>query len=107
MNIDNLINGFIQQSIQLGDLEPLDVVYVTNKLLALLRKEDYKETMNEIDKSRLALLDGLVEYAVTEEIIEDLDSARDIFSSQIMDLVTPRPSEINHSFWTLFIIRPK
>ena len=107
MNIDNLINGFIQKSIQLGDLEPLDVVYVTNKLLALLRKEDYKETMNEIDKSRLALLDGLVEYAVTEEIIEDLDSARDIFSSQIMDLVTPRPSEINHSFWADYKESPK
>ena len=69
--------------------------------------EDYKETMNKNDKSRLDLLDGLVEYAVTEKIIEDLDSARDIFSSQIMDLVTPRPSEINHSFWADYKESPK
>ena len=107
MSIDKLISGFIQESIQLGDLDPLDSVYVTNKLLALLQKEDFEETTEPPKKSRLDILDGLVEYAVSEEIIEDLDSARDIFSSQLMDLVTPRPSEINHSFWTDYKESPK
>ena len=99
MSVDQLISGFIQESIQVGDLDPLDAVYVTNKLLNLLQKEDYEEKSESISKSRLDLLDGLVEYAVAENIIEDLDSSRDVFSSQIMDLVTPRPSEINYSFW--------
>lgn len=107
MSINQLINGFIQTSIQIGDLNPLDAVYVTNNLLALLQKEDYEETVEETKQSRLDLLDGLVEYAVAENIIEDLDSSRDVFSSQIMDLVTPRPSEVNHSFWQNYKESPK
>ncbi len=107
MSVDQLISGFIQESIQVGDLDPLDAVYVTNKLLNLLQKEDYEEKSESISKSRLDLLDGLVEYAVAENIIEDLDSSRDVFSSQIMDLVTPRPSEINYSFWQSYKENPK
>ncbi len=100
MTIDELVTHFIQRSLQLGDLDPLDEVYVTNKLLGLLQQEDYEKIFGTNESSRLELLDQLVEYAVSEEIIEDLAWARDVFSSQIMDLVTPRPSEINKAFWT-------
>ncbi len=99
MSIDELITHFIQKSIQLGDLKPLDAVYMTNKLLALFQKEDYVKTVATLDLSRLDVLDEMVEYAVSEKIIDDLASARDVLSAQIMDLVTPRPSEVNQAFW--------
>ena len=102
MTIDQLITGFIQESIRMGDLDPLDEVYVTNKLLALLEQDDYEKASEEITDSRLDILDGIVEYAVAEEIIDDLAATRDVFSSKIMDLVTLRPSEVNNKFWTAY-----
>ena len=107
MTIDQLITGFIQDSIRIGDLDPIDAVYITNKLLDLLGLDEYKKVDDEISGSRLDLLDGLVEYAVDKEIIEELAASRDVFSSKIMDLITPRPSEVNESFWSAHKKSPK
>lgn len=100
MNIDQLITAFIEKSVEIGDLDPLDAVYQTNQLLILLELPGYEnEELTELPESRLEILDALVEYAVDAGVIEDLDAYRDVLSSQIMDLVTPRPSEVNALFW--------
>jgi UDPglucose--hexose-1-phosphate uridylyltransferase len=101
MTIDELITAFIEKSLEIGDLDPIDAVYTTNRLLALLKKEDYEKSkkLTEHPKTRLKLLDEIVEYAVAEDIIEDLSASRDVFSAQIMDCVTPRPSAVNATFW--------
>lgn len=100
MNINQLITAFIEKSIEIGDLDPLDAVYQANQLLILLELPGYeKENLTELPDSRLEILDALVEYAVDAGVIGDLDAYRDVLSSQIMDLVTPRPSEVNALFW--------
>ncbi len=103
MKIDALITSFIEQSIQSGEIDPIDKIYTTNRLLNILGKEDF--TMPEVSErstSRLDILDQLVEYAVETGLIEDLSSSRDILSAQIMDLITPRPSEVNQQFWEMY-----
>lgn len=109
MNIDQLITGFIQKSLSIGDLDPVDEYYITNKLLDLLKIESYEKTedLKGLPKSRLEILDELVEYAVAEEIIEDLAATRDVLSAKIMDLVTLRPSEVNQIFWEDYQTNPK
>lgn len=107
--IDQIIQEFVKKSIEMGDVDPLDQVYVTNRLLELLRKNDWVQSENTTLSSsdRLTLLDEIIDYAVEEEIIENLPSARDVFGAKIMDLVTPRPSEVNHAFWTAYETDPK
>lgn len=108
MNIDLLITHFIKQSIQLGEIDPIDKNYTTNRLLALLGKEDFTmPVMSELNSSRLEILDKLVEYAVETGRIEDLMASRDILSAQIMDLITPRPSEVNKQFWQTYQVDPE
>lgn len=109
MNIDQLITGFIQESLKIGDLNPIDEFYITNRLLDLLEIESYEKTedLSGVPETRLAILDELVEYAVAEELIEDLAATRDVLSSKIMDLVTLRPSEVNEIFWKNYEINPK
>lgn len=109
MSIDQLITGFIQQSIEIGDLNPVDNVYTTNKLLDLLKKADFikADDLTGLPESRLDILDELVEYAVDAEVIDDLEASRDVLSSKIMDLVTKRPSEVNDDFWIAYQESPK
>ncbi|MEY8292369.1 UDP-glucose--hexose-1-phosphate uridylyltransferase [Carnobacteriaceae bacterium 52-44] len=109
MNIDQLITGFIQKSLEIGDLNPIDEVYITNRLLDLLNIESYEkaEDLSDLPESRLDILDELVEYAVAEKVIEDLAATRDVLSSKIMDLVTLRPSEVNNIFWEDYKTDPK
>lgn len=106
MKMNQLITGFIETSLEIGDLDPVDEVYITNKLLDLLKMEDFEKEAGA-DKSRLELLDEIVEYAVTEEVIDDLAATRDVLSSKIMDLVTPRPSEVNYMFWEAYKESPE
>lgn len=108
MNIDKLITDFIEKSIEIGDLNPIDAVYTTNRLLDILEVEDYKkESDASLSTSRLDILDALVEYAVETDVIDDLSATRDILGSKIMDLVTPRPSEVNQQFWEDYKGSPK
>lgn len=109
MSIDNLITGFIQKSIEIGDLEPLDAVYVTNQLMDILKVENYEKSENfsDLPESRLTILDELVDYAVSENVIDDLAATRDVLSAKIMDLVTPRPSEVNADFWKAYEESPE
>jgi len=109
MSIDKLITSFIQKSIEIGDLDPIDEVYMTNRLVELLEKDVYVKDTAEMntERSRLDILDAIIAYAVEEEIIEDLEASRDVLSSKIMDLVTPRPSEVNEKFWEDYKDSPK
>lgn len=109
MIIDKLITRFIEQSKEIGDLSPMDEVYVTNKLLDLLEKPTFEKAtdLSDVPEDRLDVLDELVEYAITEEIIDDLAASRDVLSSKIMDLFTPRPSEVNAKFWEDYEESPK
>lgn len=109
MSIDELVTIFVQESLKIGDLNLLDEVYVTNRLLALLEKEDYKKEASLTTKSmsRLEVLDGIVEYAVHAQIIDDYSASRDVFSAQVMDLVTPYPACVNELFWDAYQENPK
>lgn len=109
VSIDQLISGFLARSLELGDLDPIDEVYIANRLIDLLQLDGYEKTDNlsNVPSSRLEILDRLVDYAVQTEVIEDLEGYRDVLSAKIMDLVTPLPSEVNRKFWEDYKTSPE
>ncbi len=109
MMINQLITGFIQKSIELGDLSELDAFYTTNRLIDLLQVDNYEEAadLTGQPESRLEILDALVEYSIENGVIENLAATRDVLSAKIMDLVTPLPSEVNDNFWATYEKDPK
>lgn len=106
--IDQIIADFLEYYIKTDQVDAIDRIYLTNRLLDLLGKKEYRpvEPSGEIDQP-LELLDALIAYAVETKKIEDLSSSRDVFGAQVMDLVTPRPSEVNQLFWKHFDKSPK
>lgn len=103
-SIDQIIQSFIIWHVEKGKINPLDEVYLMNKLLELMEKKDLKANIERVpvSTSHLKMLDLLVEYAVNSKIIEDTVSAKDIFGAKVMDIVTPRPSEVNQQFWNFY-----
>lgn len=106
--IDQIIADFLEYYIKMDLVDDIDRIYLTNRLLDLLGKKEYRpvEPSGEIDQP-LELLDALIAYAVETKEIEDLSSSRDVFGAKVMDLVTPRPSEVNQLFWKHFDKSPK
>lgn len=108
-DISQLITAFVDKSIEAGDMHKLDRVYTRNQLLSLLHLNDFEDVSPVLYDgwTRLDILDELVQYAVDEQVIDDLHTSREILEAKIMNLVTPLPSVMNHQFWTAYEESPQ
>ena len=100
-----LVENFVTKVIAESTFEELDRIYLTNRVLALVGDGALEV---KIDQDNLIdLKDQLVEEAVRLETIEDSLAAREILGADLMDLVTPCPSQVNRDFWTTYAQSPE
>lgn len=79
-------------------IDECDVVYVKNRLLSKLGIDDYMETEDKrgnVYDLRQILME-ITDYAVGQGIIDDSITYRDMFDTEIMDVLTPYPDEVFH-----------
>ena len=100
-----LVEKFVTQVIEKSSYEELDRIYLTNRVLALVG-DGVLEVETKVSEL-IDLKDQLVEEAVRLETIEDSQTAREILGADLMDLVTPCPSQVNHDFWTTYAQSPE
>ena len=99
--IFSYIKGLVNYAINKNLIQEEDRVYVTNRILALLKLDDYKEK----DASNLELhelLKELCDYAVSKNIINDSITERDIFDTELMSVFVDRPSNIIKKYNELY-----
>ena len=88
-----LMEQYADKVIASGAYEPLDRIYILNKIRGFAGDEDVEAKDNE------PLVSQLVDLAVKRGKIEDGQTEREILNDQLYDLMTPRPSVVNHEFW--------
>ena len=88
-----------------SSFEELDRIYLTNRVLALVGDGVLEVETDQDDL--IELKDQLVEEAVRLETIEDSQTAREILGADLMDLVTPCPSQVNRDFWDTYAQSPE
>ena len=100
-----ILDAFITEVIAESSFEEMDRIYLTNRVLARVG-DGVLEVETNLDKL-IDLKDQLVEEAVRLETIEDSQTAREILGAELMDLVTPCPSQVNRDFWTTYAQSPE
>ena len=100
-----LVENFVTKVIAESSFEELDRIYLTNRVLALVG-DGVLEIETDQD-NLIELKDQLVEEAVRLETIEDSQAAREILGADLMDLVTPCPSQVNRDFWDTYAQSPE
>ena len=100
-----LVEKFVTKVIAESSFEELDRIYLTNRVLALVGDGVLEVETDQDDL--IELKDQLVEEAVRLETIEDSQTAREIFGADLMDLVTPCPSQVNRDFWDTYAQSPE
>lgn len=100
-----ILDAFITEVIAGSSFEEMDRIYLTNRVLARVG-EGVLEVETDLDEL-IDLKDQLVEEAVRLERIEDSQTAREILGAELMDLVTPCPSQVNRDFWTTYAQSPE
>lgn len=97
--IDSAIKKLVRYGLETGLIEERDKIYATNRLLELLEKEEYRDDGEEYRDILLEqTLKELLDYACEHGMIENSVTARDLFDTKLMAVLTPRPSEVVKAF---------
>ena len=106
MKIETYIDSLVSYAMNRGLAEPVDHQVLTNRLLDILRKDDYEPSDEPQTEDLEEILGGILEYAVAGGLCEDNITARDIFDTRIMGAVTPMPREVIRTFEEKYAISP-
>ena len=100
-----LLDAFVSAVIDNSTFEEMDTIYLSNRVLARVG-EGVLEVETNLDEL-IDLKDQLVEEAVGLETIEDSQTAREILGAELMNFITPAPSQLNREFWTTYASNPE
>ena len=98
MKIETCIDSLVSYAMNCGLAEPEDHQVLTNRLLDLLRMDDYAPSDALLSEDLEEILAGVLDYAVANGLCENDITSRDIFDTRIMGAITPMPREIIRTF---------
>ena len=98
MKIETYIDSLISYTMNCGLAEPCDHQVLLNRILDILRKDDYEPSDEPQTEDLEEILAGILDWAVEQGICEDGITARDIFDTRIMGALTPMPREVIRTF---------
>ncbi|MBF8983246.1 UDP-glucose--hexose-1-phosphate uridylyltransferase [Lutibacter sp. B2] len=110
MDIYKEIKRLINYGIDKELIYKEDEIYVTNKILEILKLDEYEDI--NIEKENLenpqSILDTILEYAYENGILKyNTVTYGDLLDTKIMDCFIPRPSEIIRKFYEEYKVKPE
>ncbi len=108
-NVCNHILDLVDYAIKRGLAEELDRVYLCNRLMEELGVFELAPDREPNGSCPLEeILNALCDYAIEHKVIPDRGiTGRDLFDTKLMGILTPRPSLVNRTFWSLYQKDPK
>ena len=100
-----LLTAFVSAVIDNSTFEEMDTIYLSNRVMALVG-ETVAEQETEAEQL-IDLKDDLVAVAVKNGKIGDTLAEQDILGAELMNLITPAPSQLNQDFWTSYASNPE
>lgn len=103
MDIYAAVQSLIAQAIALELIKHDDQIYARNQILSLIGLDDFpsegaRDHIEEIPE----LLEIIIEFAAANGVIKDLAFEKEILSAKIMNVLVPKPSEVNEQFFTRY-----
>lgn len=106
--IDTNIKKLVQYGVFRGLIPECEIAYSTNLLLAIFKKNDYTDPDIGSEEPVLEdILKALCDEACSMGLIEDSITYRDLFDTELMNCITPRPSQVRDTFWSKYQKSPK
>ena len=91
--ISTAIQQLVNYGLDTGLILPDDEIYIRNQLLMTMQLDSFTEPEGDVCYADLeSILKTLVDDAVTRGVCDDSPTARDLFDTRLMGVLTPRPS---------------
>ena len=104
--INTYISSLVQYGLRTGLIEEADRTYVTNQILQLMQLDSY-EPVPAVKMQLKDILAGFLTDAVNRNLCEDNITAKDLFDTKLMGILTPFPREVRAKFADLYAEDPE
>ena len=105
-----LISQLIEYAVRKKWMEDSDRIWASNRILEALRMDGFDGLVDiegELPQIQ-QILDGICDYAYEHGVIEGNSATyRDLFDTELMGLLMPRPSEVTKEFYKKYENSPK
>ncbi|GAA0591133.1 UDP-glucose--hexose-1-phosphate uridylyltransferase [Virgibacillus siamensis] len=102
------IEGLIDRAITIRLIEKIDRIYVRNQIMHKLQLDSFPENTGPYTNGTIPdLLDQIVDYAVSNQVIGDVLDEKERLSADMMNCLMPLPSAVNHVFWQKYDTSPQ
>ena len=106
--MSHIVTAFVDKVITYGQWDELDRVYLTNRVLFLIGKEEPRGLEESSgDETPLSLVQQLVQEGIKNHVVVDSRRGRDLLEGQLMDLLTPSPKGLNATFKERYLDSPE
>ncbi len=109
MNTIEAVRSLIRYGLDTELIEESDIFYVTNALLDTLKLDVDASFHPESGEAHPLeeILKALLDDAADRGVIENGIASRDLFDTRLMNCLTPRPSQVRHTFDALYKESPE
>ncbi len=107
MKIETCIDSLVCYAMNRGLAQPEDHIWLVNRLLEVLRLDDYAPSQEELSEDLEEILAGILDYACANGLCDDNITARDLFDTKVMGVLTPMPREVIRSFREKYARNPE
>ena len=107
MTIETCIDSLVSYAMNKGLTQPEDHTVLVNRLLEALKLDSYTPSEELLSGDLEEILAGILDYACEKGLCEDNITARDLFDTKIMGLLTPMPREVIATFRSLYAEDPQ
>ena len=98
MNVYGYIDSLACYAMNHDLARPEDWTWLVNRLLEAMALDDYTPWEGPVLTDLQEILEGLLNDAVQRGLCEDNITARDLFDTRLMGLLTPPPREVRETF---------
>ena len=104
--INTYIASLVQYGLRTGLIEEADKTYATNQILQLMELDSF-EPVAPVKLQLQEILTGFVTDAVNRGLCDDNITAKDLFDTKLMGILTPFPREVRARFAALYKESPE
>ena len=106
MTVNGYLTALVEYGLKTGLIQDCDRTYIVNQLLMTMGLDSFEEEaapQMELE----GILAGLLSDAVSRGVIEDNITAKDLFDTKLMGVLTPLPREVRAMFAALYAEDPQ
>ena len=104
---DQAIKDLVGYAVRTDLIEESDRTWAANALLEAMRLDSWEEPQEAQDRPLEDILRELLDDAAARGLIHDDVTSRDLFDTELMGRLTPRPSQVIQDFFRRYQASPK